>query len=292
MTSLDAGAALLDTPRGPVQVAREGTGSPVLVSHGGPGGYDQGIAWCFHLRAAGCEVIAPSRPGYLRTPLDTGRTPEEQADLYATILDSLRIERAAVLGFSSGAISAVHFAARHPHRTTALLLDTPILLPFAPPVNRFQRAAYENGALIWLSYQVATRRPALMARLAIGGLSAGLSRAERKAAAHWISADRARLDSMRMQLASIAPHRWRAPGWNNDQANERDLPSPPFAAVTAPTLIALGTHDAIVSRAHATSAADGIVGAELRLVPDGHHLLSLSREYGPVARRQIELISG
>ena len=70
------------------------------------------------------------------TPLQSGRTPQDQADLYAAILDTLDIERAVVLGFSSGGPSAVHFAARYPDRTTSLFLDTAILLPFKPPFIR------------------------------------------------------------------------------------------------------------------------------------------------------------
>ena len=101
MRSLDERATVLDTPRGPAQVARAGQGPAVLIAHGGPGGFDQGLAFYQHLRDGGCQLLAVSRPGYLRTPLDSGRRPEEQADLYAAILDALDIERAAIVGHSS-----------------------------------------------------------------------------------------------------------------------------------------------------------------------------------------------
>ena len=169
MTSLDARAVVLQTARGDAQLAREGQGPQVLVSHGGPGGFDLGLAWSRHLLDGGCEVLAPSRPGYLRTPLDSGRSPKNQADLYAAILDSLDIERLAVLGFSAGAPSAVHFAARYPDRTKALFLDAPILLPFEPPISAARRATYESGVLVWLSYQMVMRRPETMARFMING---------------------------------------------------------------------------------------------------------------------------
>ncbi len=158
MASLDERATVLQTAHGPVQLAREGQGPPVVAIHGGPGGFDLGLAWCRHLRDGGCEILAPSRPGYLRTPLQSGRSPESQADLYAAMLDALDIERAAVLGFSSGGPSAVHFAARHPDRTTALFLDTAILLPFEPPINALQRATFESGFFVWLSHQMVMRR--------------------------------------------------------------------------------------------------------------------------------------
>jgi pimeloyl-ACP methyl ester carboxylesterase len=292
MASLDERATVLNTARGDVQLAREGRGPPVLAIHGGPGGFDQGLAWCQHLRDGGCEVIAPSRPGYLRTPLQSGRTPEDQADLYAAALDTLGIARTAVLGFSSGGPSAVHFAARHPDRITALFLDTAILRPFEPPIGALMRATLESSFFVWLSYQMVTRWPGLMARFMIDGVSDELSKDQRKEAANWINSHPARLHSMQEQFTSIAPQENRKLGWANDQFNERDLAPLPFANVVAPTLIALGTNDAIVPVAHATTAVEKIPNADLVLVEEGHHILSLSGHYGPVARRQLELAQG
>ena len=289
MARLDERAVVLQTARGAVQVARKGRGSPVLAIHGGPGGFDQGLAWCGHLLDGGCEVIAPSRPGYLRTPLESGGDPADQADLYAAALDALGIGRVGVLGFSSGGPSAVQFAGRHPDRTTALLLDAAILLPYRPPISALQRATFESGFLVWLSYQMVTRLPRLATRLMIDGLSTGLSGEERQAATAWITSDPARLQSLQQQAASVAPRRFRHAGWTNDQRNERDLAPLPFDRVTAPTLIACGTNDGVIPIDHAVKAAGVISGAELVPVAEGHHLLSLSRNYGPVAGRQLEL---
>ena len=289
MASLDARATVLRTARGDVQLARDGQGPPVLVSHGGPGGFDLGLAWCRHLRDGGCELLAPSRPGYLRTPLRSGRSPESQADLYAAILDALHIEQATIVGFSSGGPSAVHFAARHPDRTTALILEAAILLPFKPPVNALQRATIESSFLVWLSYQIAARMPKLMARFSVDGMSAGLNKEQKRAAANWIESDPTRLERIQEMSACTAPQQYRRPGWANDKVNEVGLAPLPFADITTPTLIAHGANEGIVPVAHATNAADQIPGAELILVAEGHHALSLSRNYRPIAARQLEL---
>ena len=289
MRSLGERSAVLRTPHGHVEVASEGSGTPVVVLHGGPGGFDQGLAWCRHLSDRGCLVLAPSRPGYLRTPLQSGRSPEDQADLYAAMLDALGIERAAILAFSSGGPSAVHFAARHPARTRALLLDAAVLGASTPPINRMQRAVIESRWVVWLSYQLATRWPSLTVRVAVGGASRGLSRSAKRSATRWITSDTARLRALQEQLASIAPRQHRAAGWRNDETNERDLAPLPFASVSAPTLIAQGANDAIVPVDHATNAAKRIENAELVLVEEGHHLLSMSRDYRRVASRQLEL---
>lgn len=289
VAALDARSIVVETAHGAVQMAREGQGPSVLVVHGGPGGFDQGLAWCRHLRDGGCEVIAPSRPGYLRTPLQSGASPEDQADLYAAMLDAVGVERVAVMGFSSGGASAVHFAARHPERTTALLLDTAIVLPFEPPIGALRRSTFEAGFFVWMSYQLVMRRPELMARFMIDGVSAGLTKEQKREAVGWITSDAARLSSMQEQFASVAPPGLRRPGWRNDLDNERSLAPLPFADVAAPTLVAWGANDVIVPLEHATTAAASIAGAELMLVEQGHHLLSLSRCYGSVAQRQLEL---
>jgi pimeloyl-ACP methyl ester carboxylesterase len=41
------------------------------------------------------RLLAVSRPGYLGTPLSSGRDPREQADLFAALLDALGIDRVA-----------------------------------------------------------------------------------------------------------------------------------------------------------------------------------------------------
>lgn len=292
MASLDERATVHQTARGDVQLAREGQGPAVLVSHGGPGGFDLGLAWAQHLRDGGCELLAPSRPGYLRTPLQSGRSPESQADLYAAILDTLHIERAAIIGFSSGGPSAVQFAARHPHRTTALILEAAILLPFTPPISALERATIESSLLVWISYQIASRWPDLMTRFAIDGMSDGLSKEQQRAAIDWITSDPTRLQRFQDVAACTAPQSYRKPGWTNDKANEASLAPLPFTAITTPTLIAHGANEGIVPVDHATNAAGQIAGAELTLVEDGHHALPLSSNHGPVAQRQLELARG
>ena len=289
MTLLDGRATMLETERGPIQVAREGNGPKVMAIHGSPGGFDQGLVWARHLRDGGCELIAPSRPGYLRTPLDSGRSPAQQADLYAAMLDALHINKVTVLGISSGGPSAVHFAARHPNRTEALLLDAAVLLPIAPAMNALERMIFESAIGTWLSCQIAKKRPKLTAALVVDSLSTGLSKNLKRDAVDWITSNPARLHNVADLPTSLAPRRFREPGQRNDELNETNLAPLPFADVTAPTLIVQGTNDAFPLIDHATHAAEKMHGAELILVDGGHHGLPWCRHIGPVAQRQLEL---
>ena len=289
MALLDGRATMLETERGPVQVAREGNGPKVMAIHGSPGGFDQGLVWARHLRDGGCELIAPSRPGYLRTPLDSGRSPAQQADLYAAMLDALHINKVTVLGISSGGPSAVHFAARHPNRTDALFLDAAVLLPIAPAMNALERMIFESAIGTWLSCQIAKKRPKLTAVLIVDSLSAGLSKDRKRDAVDWITSDPARLHNIVDLPTSLAPRRFRETGQRNDESNETNLDPLPFAEITAPTLIAQGTNDVFPLIDHATNAADKMPGAELMLVEEGHHGLPWCRHIGAVVQRQLEL---
>ena len=289
MTSLDGRAAILETERGPIQVARDGAGPKVMTIHGSPGGFDQGLVWARHLRDGGCELIAPSRPGYLRTPLDSGRNPAQQADLYAAMLDALHIKKVTVLGISSGGPSAVHFAARHPNRTNALLLDAAVLLPIAPAVNALERAIFESSIGTWLSCEIAKKRPKLTATLIVDALAAGLSKDRKRDAVEWITSNPARLHDVADLPTSLAPRRFRESGQRNDESNETNLTPLPFAEITAPTLIAQGTNDAFPLLDHATHASEEMHGAELMLVDGGHHGLPWCRHVGAVTQRQLEL---
>ena len=112
---------VIATTSGPVEYAATGEGPAVLVIHGCPGGYDQGLIAARLANSEDFTFISPSRPGYLRTPLYVGVTPEAQADAYVSLLDSLGISKVAIVGISGGGPSALQFAIRHPERCWGLV---------------------------------------------------------------------------------------------------------------------------------------------------------------------------
>jgi len=205
------------------------------------------------------------------------------------MLDALHIDKVTILGISSGGPSAVHFAARHPNRTKALLLDAAVLLPISPASSAIERAVFESGVGVWLSCQVAKRWPRLTAASVVDALSAGLNKDRKRNAVEWITSSPARLDCVVELPTSLAPRRFREPGQRNDESNEINLDPLPFTKVTVPTLVAQGNNDAFPLIDHATSAACKISDAELMLVEEGHHGLPWCRHIDVVARRQLEL---
>jgi len=77
------GSQVVKTNCGPIEYAQIGEGYPVLVVHGNGGGFDQGLSLAETYLGEGFQIIAPSRFGYLGSPLPAGATPVEQADAYA-----------------------------------------------------------------------------------------------------------------------------------------------------------------------------------------------------------------
>ena len=110
------------TSRGPVEYLDTGDGEVVLSLHGAMGGYDQAQILARTIGEPDYRYLSLSRPGYLGTSLTTGRTPEEQADLYAELIKLLGIKQVIVMAISGGGPSAIHFALRHRDKCRGLVL--------------------------------------------------------------------------------------------------------------------------------------------------------------------------
>jgi 2-hydroxy-6-oxonona-2,4-dienedioate hydrolase len=117
LSELESNSQIAETSVGTIEYKIYGDKGPViLLMHGTPGGYDQGAP------IEGYRLLSGSRPGYLRTPLQVGKTPAEQAQAVSALLESLNIEKVCVWGASGGGPSAISFAALFPEKTSALFL--------------------------------------------------------------------------------------------------------------------------------------------------------------------------
>lgn len=126
---LQAGSIVVQTERGEIEYSVSGEGPTIVILHGLKGGYDQGVITSNLLNDKNFYIISVSRPGYLRTPLDTGPSFEEQADAVASLLDTLNIDKAAVIGQSIGGPAAIQFALQYPQRCWSLVLISAITMP-------------------------------------------------------------------------------------------------------------------------------------------------------------------
>ena len=265
-----AGASeLVPTACGPIEYTAVGTGSPILIVHGAGGGFDQGLAIGAPLAAHGHRVIAMSRFGYLRTPLPADASAAAQADAHASLLDALGLERAAVVGVSAGAPSALQLAVRHPERVSALVLMVPAA--FVPRAGGAEPVRTPPGTLqlfdtalrsdfLFLALQRVAR--SLMVRGVLGTPPELVSRAT--------PLEQQRVAAM---LEQILPVSERRVGLLNDANVTMHLERYPLERITAPTLAIsaadclYGTYDA------ARYSAEQIPGARFIGYPDGGHVL-------------------
>jgi pimeloyl-ACP methyl ester carboxylesterase len=259
-----AGGRIAETAVGKIEYSIAGDGTPLLSIHGAGGGYDQGLMIATALVGDGFKVIAPSRFGYLRTPVPSDASPAAQADADAALLDVLGVDRTIVMGMSAGAPSAMQLALRHPERVAALILLVP--RGYAPghtvkldstPGNQAVLKVILAGADFgyWSMLHVT---PSVLTRF-VGVPPEVL--------------DKAGPDDRRWAtrvLTSILPLSMRVAGVKNDSLTRVDVW--PLERIAAPTLIVTSSDDLFHTRSAAEYAAAHIPGAKLVVYPTGGHL--------------------
>lgn len=234
---ISRGSAVVETPCGPIEYAAAGEGPPVLVVHGAGGGFDQALYLAEPLVRSGFRVLAVSRFGYLRTPLPADASAAAQADAHASLLDALGVPRAAVLGASAGAPSAMQLALRHPDRLTALVL----LVPAAYPAHVKQRPGgampKRTSAATAVLFDTALKSDFLFwlaPRIARGTVLRGIAATPPSVVEGASAEERARVEGV---LERILPVRSRRLGLLNDAAITSSLPRYELERILAPTLV-------------------------------------------------------
>ena len=251
-------ARRVETACGLMEYGERGDGPVLLCVHGSPGEYRQGLLMAEYFRVNGFRVIAPSRPGYGGTPLATGRTSAEQADAVVALLDTLAVDRVAVLGVSGGGPAAYALAGRHPDRVDCLLEVDSLCLPMRP--NRLERLGFSSRPLVALQLWLVDHFPGWM--LTMMGSTGKPTPQE--------TADRAAL--LRAIVQSVSDWPTVRVGYDNDEAEFAALGELPFDHIACPTLIVHGRADRSVPMAHAERAHAAISGSQVRLLPDGSHM--------------------
>lgn len=122
---LEIDRQVIETPKGWIEFAESGDGPAILISHGAGGGFDQGLDLGRSLVGDKYRFIAPSRFGYLGTPVPVDASAEAQADAHVQVLDALHLGRVPVIGVSAGAPSALQLCLNYPERCSALVLVVP-----------------------------------------------------------------------------------------------------------------------------------------------------------------------
>ncbi|MDQ2851806.1 MAG: alpha/beta hydrolase [Actinomycetota bacterium] len=255
---LEAGSQLLELACGIVEVCDSGPlqtrvraeETPVvLVVHGTPGGYDQARVMAAGLQLQAYRVVSVSRPGYLRTPLTSGPTPEAQADLYAQVLDAIGAAEAIIVAVSGGGPVGIQFALRHPARCARLVLLEALVATFT---EREMYAALRPTERVgkWFGEKMSQHDGVIAAYLLVAPAT----------------------DATRAVISSSARFDLRQAGYEVDMALFEDVPDYPFEQISAPTLVIHGTADTDVPFEQAQLVARRVPGARLVPVEGADHL--------------------
>lgn len=260
-----AEARVTPTRFGAVAHAEGGQGMPSLVIHGAGGGHDQGRLLAEAFLPDGYRWIAPSRFGYPGSSMPPVASTSAQSDAFAALLDSLGIDRVAVIAMSGGVPPALQFALRHPERTQALILLS--LAPYAPLTAEGQElpiplwlyeALFVTDLPLWLALRLSPRalapvfdaRPELTARMT--------------------EAEAGFLDAM---IAAFLPVTQRRAGLANEGAAIDPVAALDPAAIAVPVLLVHARDDQITPFTAAAFTAERVLEAETLFVDTGGHLL-------------------
>lgn len=269
---LIAGSRTVQTNHGLLEYGDEGGGYPVLVIHGAGGGYNQGLILGKTLLGDEFRLIAPSRFGYLRTPIPVDATPSVQADTYADLLDYLDIEEVIVVGIGAGGPSALQFALRYPERSTALVMVSAISQT-GKAMNPFEwiihHTLLKSDLIFWL---VAKHFESML--IFFFGVPLEVQNELTPKDQAWISD---------VLIPSIHPISQRNAGMLNDAANY--IRKYPIEQITLPTLVIHAQDDGLVPLSHGQYTADSIPNTKFVALQNGGYFLMGQHES---VRLQIE----
>lgn len=266
--AVESGSTVVTTPCGAIEYAVAGTGQPLLLIHGAGGGFDQSLFFGRRLLAGGgTQIVAPSRFGYLRTPVPPDASAEAQADAHACLLDALGIPRIAVLGASAGAPSAMQFCIRHPRRCSALVLLVPAAYAPAhagqtmriPPALEFVvEHVLTSDFALWTMIKT---QPRLLVRTMFGTPSELFDRAS--------EADRR---DVLAALMAVEPVSRRAAGLAIDARITSTLPRYELERIQAPTLLISVKDDLYGTWENARYTAGQLPGSRFLWYTSGGHV--------------------
>lgn len=283
----------LDVPEGVIEFGEAGDGPAVLLIHGAGGGFDQGLDLGAGFLGDGYRIVAPSRFGYLGTPLPADASPEAQADAHLRLLDALQLERVPVIGVSAGGPSAMQLCLRHPERCSALVLVVPMAWAprrgagdarLSPLFLTVLNAVTSSDVLFWTAMKFA--RSTLIETILGTPLEVYRAAAPEQ---------RRAVDAV---LRTLLPMSGRAAGISNDSVVSSTLTRYPLEEIQVPVLVISAADDRYDTFESGLMTAEQVCDGSFIGFPSGGHLLlgheeevraEITRFVGSVSRETVTL---
>jgi pimeloyl-ACP methyl ester carboxylesterase len=256
------------TKAGPIEYTLLGQG-PVVLRLTGSMEDCQSSGGNEALLAAGFSILTPSRPGYGKTPLSVGKTASEAAEAMAALMDKLGVANADVIADSSGGLTAIYLAARHPERVRKLVLEEAVskYMKDSDPKGFETRKKFYDSQYGYMRYMLkvlARTAPKSLARVTMGIFGT-----------HDPDEAMKRLSKADIDGISSFYLRWQA-SWGQAGSNDMEHSAEPSVlnSIKAPTLIVHSRGDGAIPFAVAEYAHANIAGSDLWEAPTWSHMIS------------------
>lgn len=245
----------------------------VMCSHGGMGGVDQSRLMLDWVKRDKYRLLCVSRPGYLLTPLESGKSIEEQANLFACLLDSLDIKKACIISASAGGPPAYTFAIKYPERLWGLVAIDSVSGFYDMPetVGPIAAMFFTSNFGQKLLKKVGNKKPEWFAN-EIFKAEAYFTKNQLKKHTDYVLNNEEPKRFMRAFMNSMNSYNLRKPGTENDMKLFRQLTHLKVEKIKVPTLIIHGTHDADVKFYDGVYAYENIKDAKRYWIEEGSHL--------------------
>ncbi|MDF1538404.1 MAG: alpha/beta hydrolase [Candidatus Thorarchaeota archaeon] len=247
--TLDSNSRVITTSVGTIEYALVGEGPAIIAIHGAPGGYDQGIFAMRDWVDEGYSVLAISRPGYLKTPLNTGPSFEEQAEVIRALMDSLDVQKAAIIGSSAGGPVALVFSLQYPKRVWALGLICAVTLPYRAENNWLNNVVgrlFASDLLldvgVWL-FDVLTRYRTTYSLKRMFKENSTLNKFQIDERVKYVLSEPQQIVWYKEFIRTACPLTLRKDGLENDMEILRHVNLPNLETIITPTLILHGRAD-------------------------------------------------
>ena len=258
INNLPKDSLVINTDKGQVEYTLSGNSDKyMLLVHGSPGSVHVEESRSFVDK--GFNVLAISRPGYYKTPLSSGETPKEQAALFKTLLDELKIDSVYINGVSGGGPSSIQFALDYPERTAGLILRAAVSEKYIEKnTEGLLSSFFDTEFGTWLEIKIALTQ-------ADDKMKKGISRYIKR---------------------SMFPRELSNDGYINDLNQFSALENFPLEKITVPTIILHGDKDEDVPFSFAQNASKRIPNATLfEMKGKTHHVFFGS--YGDTINNEI-----
>jgi pimeloyl-ACP methyl ester carboxylesterase len=295
-STLHKRSEIASTSMGEIEYALKGNGPVVLMLHGAPGGYDQGLLDVDMWGNEGFSLLTISRPGYLRTPLRTGQTFQEQADAITALLDTLGISKVVIVAASAGGPTALHFALRYPDRVHALVLVAAVSQEYTVKENQMHsllgRILMSNTIAdfgVWL-YDILTRYWTSMSLKQMFKENVTLEPEELDEYVDEVMAIPEQVAWYKRFVRTTCPMSLRNGGLNNDLEQLGQVSFDNLDVIECPTLVVHGTADGEVSYSNAEFSASSIPNARLYSLEDVGHVARLGEHVSEMNSKILEFL--